>query len=143
MRSCLDDAAAVDSDDLIAVTNRRQAMSDHDHRASLCDLVETCEDMCLALRIERTRRLVEDQDLRVGDEGTCNGDALALSTGKQAAALADKGIVALRHFADETFDTCELCRTQDIFIGRVRQRRFDIFSNRACEEEALLHRRRR
>ena len=50
----------------------------------------------LALRIERARRLVEQQDRRVAQHGARNGDALALAGGQRHAALAEHGVVALR-----------------------------------------------
>ena len=48
------------------------------------------------LRVDRRRRLVEDQDRRVLEERARDGDALALAAGELRAALAELGLVALR-----------------------------------------------
>ena len=49
----------------------------------------------LHLRIERARRLVEDQDRRVLQQHAGDGDALALAAGQLHAALADVRVVGL------------------------------------------------
>ena len=55
----------------------------------------------LALVVERARRLVEDQDARIGDQRARDGDALALAAGQRRAALAHDGVVAFRQLEDE------------------------------------------
>jgi hypothetical protein len=47
-------------------------------------------------RVEVAGRLVEDQDLRRGQDGARNGEPLLLSARQLDAALADEGVVAVR-----------------------------------------------
>src|SRR6516165_12452467 len=101
VRPVLDDAAALDADDSIGAANRRQAVSDHEYGAALAYLVHVVLDDPLALIVERARRLVEDQDARIGDERARDRDALTLTTGEAAAALADECVVALRELENE------------------------------------------
>ena len=56
-------------------------------------------DQPLRFGVERRGRLVEDQDRRVADDGAGDADALPLAARQRHAALADHGVVALRHAA--------------------------------------------
>ena len=67
----------------------------------LGDPLHVLLDDPLALVVERARRLVEDQDARIGNERAGNGDALALTARERAAALADDGVIAFRQLQDE------------------------------------------
>src|ERR1700682_506803 len=60
-----------------------------------------CWMMRSALVIERARSLVEDEDARIGHQGTRNGDALALSPGERSAPLAHPRVVALGQLQDK------------------------------------------
>ena len=55
----------------------------------------------LALGVERRSRLVQQQNTRVGNNGTGDRDTLLLSTGQQEPALADKCIVSQRELGNE------------------------------------------
>ena len=57
---------------------------DHDDGAAvlLVQAVEQLHHLGTHLRVEVTRRLVGKDDVRVADDGTCDGDALALPAGK-------------------------------------------------------------
>jgi len=56
-------------------------------RSALCDLRHILLNDALALVVERACRLVENQDSRIGDQGTSNSDALPLPSGQAAAPL--------------------------------------------------------
>ena len=101
VRAVFHDASALDRDDAVGAAHRREAMGDDEDRAPLRNAPHVVLDDPLALVIERARRLVEDQDARIGDEGARDGDALALAAGEIAAALADDRVVAFRQLQDE------------------------------------------
>ena len=61
-----------------------------------------------ALVVERTRRLVEDQDARVREQRAGDRHALALPARKARALLADDGVVAFGQLADELVRAGEL-----------------------------------
>ena len=66
-------------DDAVGAPHGREPVRDDEHRAPLGDLAHVLLDDALALVIERARRLVEDQDARIGDQRARDGDALALA----------------------------------------------------------------
>src|SRR4051812_43717396 len=65
VRADLDDAAVIKDDDLVRIPHGREAVRDRDRRASFRETVERLLDESLRFRVERARRLVEDEDRRV------------------------------------------------------------------------------
>src|SRR5215510_15146907 len=80
MAAVLDDAAGLDGDDPAGAPHRREPVGDDEDSAALGDLLHVLLDHPLALIIKRARRLVEDQDPRVGDESTRDRDPLLLTS---------------------------------------------------------------
>ena len=71
--------ALVDDDDAIGVAHGGQAVGDHQHGAAAHEVGQRLLHHELALGVEVGRRLVEDQDRRVLQEGAGDGQALALA----------------------------------------------------------------
>mmetsp|Transcript_51359 Transcript_51359/g.164947 ORF Transcript_51359/g.164947 Transcript_51359/m.164947 type:complete len:264 (+) Transcript_51359:371-1162(+) len=91
-------------DDDVRGANRRQAVGDHDVRAAGAlrhERVQGVLHNTLGLGIQRRRRFVQEQDCRVGHQGTRDGDALLLAAGELNAALADHCRILLREGANE------------------------------------------
>ena len=61
-----------------AIRRCRQAMRNDEHGAAMRDLRHILLDDPLALVVERTRRLVEDEDARIGDERAGDRNPLPL-----------------------------------------------------------------
>src|SRR4051794_5392280 len=79
MGAVLDQAAVLERDDAIRGPHGREPVRDDENGSSLGDLLHVVLDDTLALIIERTRRLIEDQDARIRDQCAGDGDALALA----------------------------------------------------------------
>ena len=142
-RARLDDAALVDNDDAIRLPHRTESMRDHDHRAVFADRRHVALQGGLAFVVERTAGLVENQDPRVGEQSSCDGDALALPAGQPGSVFADDGVVSLGQFADEFVRTGELGRPASRVDGRSRIGNRDVFAHAAVEQEVLLQTRHR
>ena len=71
-------------------------------------------------RIERARRLVEDQDARRLEDRAGDGDTLLLAAGELEAALADRRRVALGQSGDEVVDLRQPRRRDDLVVRRAR-----------------------
>src|SRR6202030_1680526 len=97
VRRDVDQLALLQNEDLVAFGQRRQAVRDDDHRPPLGDAQQVGADHRLALRVEGARRLVEDQDPRVVDQGPGDRDPLLLPARQIRRALLDIGLVAVRH----------------------------------------------
>ena len=95
VRPLLHDPAFVHHHQPVERGDRRKAMRDGDHRLVAHQILQALLDRRLHLRIERRRRLVEDEDRRILQDDAGDGDPLTLAAGKLDAALADmRGVVA-------------------------------------------------
>src|SRR5262249_38545762 len=89
-----DDRPILDDEDAIGVDDGMQTMRDHDGRSSLAQVLDRALNLPLGFRIERSRRLVEQNDRRVLEQGACDGDALALAARDLQAVLAGLCVVS-------------------------------------------------
>src|ERR1700730_9977020 len=133
MRPILDQAAALNGHDAVAGAHRREAVRDDEDRATLGDLAHVLLDDALALVIERARSLVEDEDARIGHQGTRNGDALALSPGERSAPLAHHGVVALGQLQDKVVRARERGGSDHALHGNGRINERDIVAHRPVD----------
>ena len=81
----LDDLAALQDDDAVALAYGGESVSDGDDGTATGDLAHVALDQRLGLIVEGTGGLVEDEDPGVGQQGAGDGDALALTAGERAA----------------------------------------------------------
>ena len=96
VRAHVDDVAVVEHDDDVRAADRRQAVRDDERRSSGQEAAESAIDPPLGADVHGRRRLVEDEDPRVGEQRARKGDELALAERELEAALADRGVVAVR-----------------------------------------------
>ena len=75
----LDELAAVHDDQPVSLAQRGQAVGDGDRGAAADQVVERLLNFLLGLGVDRRRCFVEDQDLRVDQQGAGDRDALALA----------------------------------------------------------------
>src|SRR5262245_24653005 len=74
-----DDLTLVEHDDVVAVAQRGETMRHDDRRLALDDLRHVVLHDHLAFRIERARRLVEQQESRPADQRARDRESLALA----------------------------------------------------------------
>ena len=124
--AALDDPALVEHDDLVGVAHGREPVGDRDRRAPLGQPLELGLDGRLGLRVERARRLVEDQHRRVAQDRPRDRHPLLLAAREAVAALADDRVVAVGQRRDQVVDPRRPRRVLDLLVGRVgrAKRRF-------------------
>src|SRR5438876_4002894 len=76
-------------------------MGDQQRGAPLQETSNSFLNLVLGGAVNRAGRIIQDQNMRVGEQGTCNGNALALSAGERDAALANDGLVAILKTGDK------------------------------------------
>src|SRR5690349_15245641 len=96
MRPLLDNATLSQDDDAVRMAHGREPMRDDQRRAPRRKLIERLLDCRFRRRIERRRRLVENEDRRVLEENPSDSHALLLTARQLHAALADDGIKSSR-----------------------------------------------
>jgi hypothetical protein len=97
----LDDPALVEDDDPPGLADGRQAVGDDDRGAPGEQPPQARLDAALGVQVDVRRRLVEDEDARVGDERAREGEQLALAGRELRAALADLGLQPVGQGRDE------------------------------------------
>ena len=101
MRAGLGDAAALEHVDAVGVHDRGQPVRDQDRHHVLArpHLADRLADLLLGQRVERRRRLVEDQQVRPAQQRARDRQALLLAARHLHAALADHRVQPLRRRA--------------------------------------------
>ena len=132
------DDAVIQDKDLVGILDGRQAVSDDEGGTADHELVERILHDLLAFRIECGGRFVKDEDLRILQDRSCDGDALALTAGEDEAAIADLGIDAARQTLNEFLCIRGANGIPDLFIRRIQTTVEDIFFDGGIEEERIL-----
>ena len=132
------DDTVIQDKDLVGVFDGRQAVGDDEGGTADHELVERILHDLFALRIERGSRFVKDEDLRILQDRSCDGDALALTAGEDESAIADLGIDAARQAMDEFLCIRSPNGIPDLFIRRIQTAIENIFFDRGIEEECIL-----
>ena len=101
MAALLLDAVAAQHQNAVRIFDRRQAVGNRQGRAALCQLVKALAHQNLALVVQGTCGLVQQQDARVLQEDAGNRQTLLLPAGQLDAALTDVGVVAVLQSADK------------------------------------------
>ena len=128
----------VHHDDPVGGPDRRQSVRDHDCRAIGHEPVERILDEPLALRIERGRRFVEEQQGCVAEERTRDGDALALTARQARAAFTEEGVQTFGKSAQELFRMRVASGLPDLVLGRVPVAVLEIVARRCGEDDRFL-----
>ena len=113
-------------------------MRHHDARAPFHERGERILHERFTFRIERARRLIEHEHGTIGQNGTRNGDALALAARKLHAALANLGFEALRQALDEFQRVRTRRRFANLIHAGAGLAIRDILGNAAMEQQRFL-----
>ena len=128
----------LDHEDLVRAANGRKPVGDDDRRPSVQQPVERALDQDLGGAVDVRRRLVEDQDARVGEQCARDRDQLALAGRQARAALAhgvrEPGVEAAR----DPVDAHCVRDVGDHLVGRLGAREADVVADRPGEEERIL-----
>src|SRR5580704_13351183 len=139
VRTDVVDPPAFEHEDRIGRDQRGQPVRNDDQRAALGDAHQIGVDDRLALGVERARRLVEDQDPRVGDQRAGDRQPLPLTARQIGRAFVDEGVVAALQPLDEFLGPGEPGRHDDLVKAGIRLARGDRVADRAAEQKILLH----
>jgi hypothetical protein len=71
--------AVLQNEDAVGIAHGRKPVGNHQRGAVGGELLDRLLDEVLAFGIKRTRRLVQQQDRRVAQDGARDGNALALA----------------------------------------------------------------
>ena len=95
MRALLDDLAVIDNEYFVGIAHGFQPMSNHDDGLILGQFGDGLHQFFFIFRVNIGRGLVQNDDRRVLQHGTGNGDALPLAAGQVTARRAAHGLIAV------------------------------------------------
>ena len=113
-------------------------MGDDEDRTALHQAVHASLDDCFGSGIDARRRLIQDQDGRVGNGCTGDGQKLTLSLGQVAAISGEHGIIALGQVLDKAVCACQHGCALDLAVGGVQLAVPDIVGYGAGKQVAVL-----
>src|SRR4051812_4089093 len=113
-------------------------MRDKDGRAAQHDLAEVLEDLLLSVGIDARKRVIENEDTWVADDGARDRGALLLSAGERDATLAHHSLVLFRELFDVGRNAGTRCGAANILNTRSLSAERDVLADGVGEEECLL-----
>src|SRR5579875_79133 len=97
----IDQFALAQDQDLISLADLREAMGNQQGGTALQHAANGLLDLVLGGAINGAGRIVEDQDARIGQQRSRDGDALALAAGERHPALANLSLIPVLKIHDE------------------------------------------
>ena len=138
MGALFDDATVVEDDDVVGFEDGVEAVCDGNDGSTLHDAAGGFFEQGFGLGVEAGGGFVEDEDGRVFEEGSGEGETLCLSAAETGSAFADDGLV----FGGERFD--EVMQVRGLGGGgyfgdcRFGLAQFDVVGNGVVEEVGFL-----
>ena len=109
-----------------------------DHNPGALELIQSLRDLFLGQVVEGAGRLIQDQDPRLGGDGTGDQDPLFLTAGDPALALGDDRVHAHGHITDVLGDPGNLSRLPGGIHVQPGSRDRDVGENVVLEELSVL-----
>src|SRR6266436_4809355 len=106
--------------------------------AAFHDSAESGEDVLLGLRVNGGKRIVEDKDAGIADNGAGNGGALLLPAGEGDAAFADHGFVGLGEAHHLSVQAGNFGCLADARVVKLRQAEGDVAAHGLAEQVSVL-----
>ncbi len=100
--------------------------------------LQAAQDALLGVGIHAREGVIEDEDGRPPQQRARDGGALFLSARERHAAFANHRLEALRKFLKFASDVRGLCGLEQLFSGRIRNTKREIFADGFAEQECLL-----
>ena len=132
--SLLYDLSVLDHKDYIRVLDGGQSVGDHDGRASLDDLFYGCLDPLFRDRVDRSCSLVQNNDLRLSDDGPREGYELLLTGREQVSALAYVCIKTILQLIENALERQKIDGILYLFLSGVGSAVYQIIPDRSREK---------
>ena len=134
----LRDHAIFQYDDFIRIADGTQPMRDGEHGTAFHQSFQRLNHQPFGFGVQSRRRLVEDKDGIVADDGPRNADPLPLASGKRIAPFSDQGVIAIGHAGDEFVGIGQLRRFDNLLFGCAVAAVGDIVADCSAEEHRFL-----
>ena len=133
MSALLDDIAVLHDQDQVRRADRRETMRDHERRTALHKVIHGPLDALLRARVDRARRLIENEHAPVRQDRARNREKADVGR-----VFVDHEIVAAGQGGNEVVRAARARRSLHLFVGRVELAIADVLANRAAEQPRVL-----
>src|SRR5665811_791819 len=134
-----DDLTVVEQQHPIGQSQGGGAMSDDDCRTTRHHLLESPPDFHLRDRIDRRRRIVENQHPGVTKDRPSKGDPLALASTQAVAAFTHHRVVSVGKPADELVRLSQTSCQPNLLACRIRGTKRDVLTNTRRKPVSYTH----
>ena len=138
MITALDDLSVLQNHDGVGVPHCGEAVGDHEGSPFCHQTVHALLDVFFRSRIDGARRLIEDQDRRLGYRRSRDIKKLSLALAQVRAIALKNGVIALWKPHDKGMGRCHLRRLNDLFIGSIQSSVADILHDRPRKQMGVL-----
>lgn len=133
-----EDSAIAKDGNLIALCDGGEAVCDDDDGVVSHEAIDVGLNEALGFGIQGGGGFIKDENGGIAEDGSGDGDALALSTRESRAAFAQHGLIALREGHDEVVGIGAFGGGLDLLLGGLRTAIGDVGCNGIGKEEGLL-----
>ena len=138
MITALDDLSVLQNHDGVGVAHGGEAVGDHKGSPFSHQTVHALLDVLFCSRIDGARRLIEDQDRRLGHCRPRDIKKLSLALTQVRAIALKNGVIALWKPHDKGMGRCHLRRLNNFLVGGIKPSVPDIFHNRSRKQMRIL-----
>ena len=128
----------INHDDLISLQNGANPLCNHKTGVVAHFFFQRILDPGLGFHIDRTGAVIQDQDCRLHQKSSRDGNALFLPPGEVGAARFNMAVIALRHIHDKVVRLGRFCSRDDLFITCVGMTIPDVVPHRPREQDGFL-----
>ena len=138
MITALDDLSVLQNHDGVGVPHGGETVGDHEGGPFCHQTVHALLDVLFRSRIDGARRFIEDQDLRVSQDGSGDREELFLTLGYVAGFFVENHVVSAWKSLDETMYVGSFGCCYDFFVGGIEFSIFDIIFDASAEQPGIL-----
>ena len=137
MRTAFHDVAMVHDQNHVRIADGGQTVRDHERRTVHGQRVHGLLNQLFRTRIDRRGGLVENQNRRILNHGSRNGEQLLLTLRKRGLVV-KHCVIAIRQRHDVVVQPHGLACVLDLLVGDVRLRIRDVFTHCSMEHPRIL-----
>lgn len=138
MITALDDLSVLQNHNGVGVPHSGETVGDHEGCPLCHQRIHALLDMLFRSRIDRARRLIEDQDRRHGYRRSRDIKKLSLALTQVRAIALQNRVIALWKTHDKGMGRCHLRRLNNFLVGGIKPSVPDVFHNRSRKQMRIL-----
>src|SRR6185437_5064010 len=132
------DATVLNDINNIGLVDQTRTVAGEDGRSADHEPIEGGDDRCLAVGFDTAGGFVEQQHIRIGQEGASDAQPLFLATAQTHASLSDFGVIAFGKTADEAMGIGRLGGSDDLLHAGLRMAVANVVENAVIKQKACL-----